>query len=299
MKYIVIGAAVLFLTLILLRFKGGEKTQSPVGVSVTTTSSNPVTGGPPTGKPNTGPRLISPPPSSLPPPNLESLRALRDNPEIKKKLEENFRKSIEESHGEFIATLSPELQEKVRTLLLNHRLGLGDLLVPGSPPPPVEKLMERDKAHEEELKQTLGEKAYGELSEYKKTIPSRRDVSKLEEKAASLGVPLTPEQKSSVLEIITAERTSALSKYSPENIKNGVPLAGTSNEGSPTGGTPDPAAMIKAFEADQAAADQAALSKAEGILSDAQADLLLEVLREKMERRPPPMASPAPALPQN
>ena len=126
-----------------------------------------------------------------------------------------------------------------------------------------------------------------------------RDVSKLEEKAATLGVPLTPEQKNSVLEIITAERTSALSKYSPENIKNGVPLAGTSNEGSPTGGTPDPAAMIKAFEADQAAADQAALSKAEGILSDAQADLLLEVLREKMERRPPPMASPAPALPQN
>lgn len=292
MKFVVVGAAILFAILVILKFRGGDPVRSASDVSdsakIEAASRSAV--GSLVSEPSTmrksGAQLIPPPF-----PNADSLKTLRDNPEVKKKLEENFRQGLEATHGEFISTLSPDLQDKFLDLLVSHRLGLGDHLVPGLPPPPVEKLMERDRAHEEELKRVLGEQSYGEFTEYKKTIPSRRDVAKLQERAANSGVPLTPEQKSAVLEMFTSERGNVLSKYGSKPFQSGRGKGeqsyGASNLSS------DPAAMNEAFEADQTAADQAALSRAEEILSEPQADLLLDVLREKMGRKSPMVSRPS------
>lgn len=228
-------------------------------------------------------------------PVVPTLLDLQNNPEVKKKLEDNLRRNVEDSYGPFFRGLDPSLQGKINDLMVKHVLGLGDLFVPGSQAPAPDALIKRDRAHEEDLKNALGEDGYASLTDYRKTMPSRRDLSQLETRATEMGVPLTQEQKKAVFEILNAERSSVLTQYSPDRVRE---MIDSNVQGGQSSGafTPDPSKVMEAFARDQASADQRALSRAEELLSEAQSDLLLEVLRSRLHQSSPvpPLLPPVP-----
>jgi len=228
----------------------------------------------------------------------------RIDSEVRRQIKEHMKASItarvESSYGDFISGLPADMQDKFRSLLISQRMAMADSIVPGQPPPPIEKVLEQNKAMETELQQALGDQGYRQMTEYRKTIPTRSDISELAASAAASGVPLSPEQSNSLLQVLSEERNSYLQGYA--NARSGASPASVSVAGGQVAGqqaSPAPdIETIKAFEEGRVAADERALNRAAGFLSSAQADLLQQVLqsnaRNSRESRP---AKPEPLTP--
>ena len=291
MKTIIVGAAAILLVLILIKLR--EQRSATVNAQTVTSSSGDHWKTKNESSQNEKSQSAAPVVGSTPPfmiqPDSASFDAMRNNPENRRNFEESILTSIDLSHGEFFSTLPIDQKEKLRALLFDHRVGIGELFVPGGMPPNPDKLTEFERAHETSIRQLLGEGRYREYTEYKSAIPSILDVTQFEERASGLGIPISADQKNQVLAILKSERTAIASKMDSGGSQIGeVPpsLPGPGSDRS------DPLAELQALRSNQESADQAALSKAEKVLSNEQADLLLNILREKLERMPPGVKPP-------
>lgn len=127
---------------------------------------------------------------------------------------------------------------------------------------------------EDEVKQTLGDQGYQKFTEYRKSIPSRKDASELESRANEAGIPLTSEQKEAVFNALNDERKNFI-----QGLASTAQTQATT--GSPNAVQSQPNLTNNNFEQGRVNADQRALDKVGGVLSTDQFNLLVDHLNNR------------------
>jgi hypothetical protein len=129
---------------------------------------------------------------------------------MKARMQEQLVVDLQNKFGPLFAAngLSDESSKEACALMVAQQMEMMDKLrpSPGSPPPPLSEVEKLRIGQQEQLREKLGDKAYGAFRQFNRDRKADRMVSQLEESARSSDVAFTKEQLDQVRTVLAKER---------------------------------------------------------------------------------------------